>query len=171
MQIPCNGHVCFLLNNVHCCDQDIHAHNQFCDHDIMASAPGLPLASISRRSLGLPATTFRGSLSNFKGSSLIWNGSYAALHNALCSFYNSVLVSVLSDNATFSCTLSGMLVHHSSNTNGFIQRHISEYSGGWQPCQLCRCVLVALSSWVKKQNVWHFQTQDHYKYLSESETS
>ena len=28
-----------------------------------------------------------------------------------------------------------------------------------------------LSSRVRKQNVWHFQTQDHYKHLSESETS
>ena len=47
---------------------------------------------------------------------------YSALHNDLCSFYNSVLVSVLSDNVTFSCTLSGMLVHHSSNR--FIQTYI-----------------------------------------------
>ena len=37
---------------------------------IIASAPGLPLVSISR-SLELPATTFRGSLSSFKGLSLI----------------------------------------------------------------------------------------------------
>ena len=28
-----------------------------------------------------------------------------------------------------------------------------------------------LSNRVRKQNVWHFQTQDHYKHLSESETS
>ena len=94
---------------------------------IIASAPGLPLVSISRRSLGLPATTFRRFLSSFKGSSLYEMTAmqkYSALHNALCSFYNSVLVSILPDNVTFSCTLSGMLVHHSSNTNRFIQRHI-----------------------------------------------
>ena len=35
MQIPCNGHVCFLLNNVHCCDQ----HNQFRDHRFSPRAP------------------------------------------------------------------------------------------------------------------------------------
>ena len=34
MQIPCNGHVCFLLNNVCCCGQHIHAHNQFRDHHL-----------------------------------------------------------------------------------------------------------------------------------------
>ena len=32
---------------------------------------GLPLVSILRRSLGLPATNFRGSPGSFKGSSLI----------------------------------------------------------------------------------------------------
>ena len=47
MQMPCNGHICFLLNNVHCCDQ----HNQFRDHRF---SPGTPI-SISRRFLGLPA--------------------------------------------------------------------------------------------------------------------
>ena len=46
----------------------------------------------------------------------------SALHNALCSFYNSVLVSVLSDDVTFICALSGMLVHHDSNR--FIQRPV-----------------------------------------------
>ena len=34
----------------------------------MISGPRLPSASILRRSLGLPATTFRGSLASFKGS-------------------------------------------------------------------------------------------------------
>ena len=34
MQIPCNGHVCFLLNNVCWCGQHIHAHNQFRDHHL-----------------------------------------------------------------------------------------------------------------------------------------
>ena len=71
--------------------------------------------SILRRSLGLPATTFRGSPGSFKGSSLIPNGSCAEVfcfaYDALCSFYNSVL----SDNVTFSGTLSGMLAYHSSN--------------------------------------------------------
>ena len=38
---------------------------------IIASAPGFPLVSISWRSLGLPATTFRGSPGSFKGSGLI----------------------------------------------------------------------------------------------------
>ena len=54
----------------------------------------LPLASTLRRSLGLPATTFRGSLGSFKGSSLIWNGGCAQLmaYDALCPFYNSALV-------------------------------------------------------------------------------
>ena len=120
MQIPCTGHVCFLLNNVRCCGRHICAHNQFRDH---RSALQLPLVSISRRSLGLPATTFRRFLSSFKGSSLYEMTAmqkYSALHNALCSFYNSVLVSVLPDNVTFSCILSGMLVHH--NSNRFIQR-------------------------------------------------
>ena len=49
---------------------------------IIALAPGLPLVSISRRSLGLPATTFKGSLSSFKGSSLIWNGSYPEVYTS-----------------------------------------------------------------------------------------
>ena len=38
---------------------------------------GLPLVSILRRSLGLSATTFRGSLGNFKGSCLILNSNCA----------------------------------------------------------------------------------------------
>ena len=87
---------------------------------------GLPLVSILRRSLGLPATALRGSLGNFKGSSLIWNSSCAEVfcfaYDALCPFYISVLGSVLSDNVTFSCTLLGMLAYYSSNR--FIQRPI-----------------------------------------------
>ena len=69
------------------------------------------------RSLGLRATTFRGSPGSFKGSSLIVipNGSCAEAfcfaYDALCSFY----ISVLSDHVTFSGTLSGMLAYHSSN--------------------------------------------------------
>ena len=39
MQIPCNGHVCFLLNNVRCCGRHIHAHNQFRDHHFSPTAP------------------------------------------------------------------------------------------------------------------------------------
>ena len=72
----------------------------------------------------VPAATFRGSLSSFKGSSLIWNGSCAEVfcfaYDALCPFYNSVLGLFLSDNVTFSCALSGMLAHYTSNR--FIQR-------------------------------------------------
>ena len=79
------------------------------------SSTGHPLASILKRSLGLPATASRGSPGSFKGSSLIRNGRCAEVfcfaYDALCSFYNSVL----SDSVTFICTLSGMLVHHSSN--------------------------------------------------------
>ena len=76
---------------------------------------GLPLASILRRSLGLPATTFRRSLGSCNGSSLIQNGSCAevfcfAYYKVLCSFYNSVLVSLLSDNDTFSCTLYRLVI-------------------------------------------------------------
>ena len=85
----------------------------------------LPLASILR-SLGLPATTFRGSLGSFKGSSLIWNSGCAGIfcfaYDAFCPFYNSVLGSFMSDNVTSSCTLSGMLAHYGSNR--FIQRPI-----------------------------------------------
>ena len=83
---------------------------------------GLPLVSILRRSLGLPATALRGSLGSFKGSSLIRNGScakYSALH---VMSYVSVLGAVLSDNVTFSCTLLGVLAYYSSNM--FIQRPI-----------------------------------------------
>ena len=39
MQIPCNSHVCFLLNNVCCCDRHIHAHNQFRDHRFSPRVP------------------------------------------------------------------------------------------------------------------------------------
>ena len=88
--------------------------------------PGLPLASILRRSLGLSATTFRGSLASFKGSSLVWNSScteiFCFVCDVICPFYNSVLGSVLSDNITYICTFSGMLVHYSSNR--FIQRPV-----------------------------------------------
>ena len=87
---------------------------------------GIPLVSILRRSLGLPATALRGSLGNFKGSSLIWNSSCAEVfcfaYDALRPLYISVLGSVLSDNVTFSCTLLGMLAYYSSNR--FIQRPI-----------------------------------------------
>ena len=99
-----------VINNDDDCYQNAYFNNE---SETVIS--GLPLASILRRSLGLPTTTFRGSPGSFKGSSLIRNGSCAELfcfaYDALCSFYNSVL----SDNVTFSCTLSGMLVHHSSN--------------------------------------------------------
>ena len=73
---------------------------------------------------GTHATTFRGSLGNFKGSSLIQNGSCAEVfcfaYDALCPCYNSVMGSILSDNVTFKCTLSGTLAHYSSNR--FIQK-------------------------------------------------
>ena len=52
MQIPCHGYVCFLLNNVCCCDGTFM---RTISSVIIASAPGLPLVSVSRRSLGLPA--------------------------------------------------------------------------------------------------------------------
>ena len=126
------------------------------------SRTGLPLGSILRRSLGLPATTFRGSQVSFKGSGLIRNGSceevFCFEYDALCSFYNSVL----SDNVTFSCTLSGILVHHtihSTSSNRFTERpipvvlHVSSSVvpyGGWQHCQLSRCVLVASISQYEK---------------------
>ena len=87
---------------------------------------GLPLVSILRRPLGLPATALRGSLGNFKGWSLIWNSGCAKVfcfaYDAFCPFYNLVLGSFLSDNVTSSCTLSGVLAHYSSNR--FIQRPI-----------------------------------------------
>ena len=61
-------------------------------------------------------------------SNIIRNGSRAEVfhftYDALCPFYNSVLVSVLPGNVTFSCTLSGMLAHYGSNTNRFSQRPI-----------------------------------------------
>ena len=47
----------------------------------------LPLASILRRSLGLPAATCRGSLASFKGSSLIRNSSCAEV---FCIAYDAL---------------------------------------------------------------------------------
>ena len=150
----------------------------------IAQWSGLPLASILRGSLGLPATTFRVSLGSFKGSSLTWNSSCAEVfcfvYDALCTFYNAVLGSVLPDDVIFSCTLSGMLAHYRSNR--FIQRpilvvlHVSitlmvvgspassvgvfysihlSVSKGF----LSSIVLVIVSN----QNMWHFQTQGHFK--------
>ena len=122
---------------------------------------GFPLANILRS--WDSATTFRGSLASFKGSSLVWNGRCAEVFcfvcDTICPFYNSVLGSVLSDNVTFSCTLSGMLAHYSSNR--FIQRLYSDvysrssqsqyYSDGWQSCQLCRYVLLASNCQYQKE--------------------
>ena len=89
---------------------------------MMQKVTGLPLASILRMSLGLPATTFTGSLASFKGSSLVWTGScaevscFAYMMDALCPCCNSVIGSVLSNNVTISCCiLSGVLAHYSSN--------------------------------------------------------
>ena len=86
---------------------------------------GLPLASILRKSLGLPATIFRGSLGSFKGSSLIWNGSCAEIfcfaYDALCRCYNSVMGQF--------CQIISLLVVHfqvfwlvAYRSNRFIQR-------------------------------------------------
>ena len=71
MQIPCKGHVCFLFNNICCCDRHIHAHN----HRFSPRAP----ISKNFKVPGIPATTFRGFLNSFKWSSLIQNGSYAEI--------------------------------------------------------------------------------------------
>ena len=83
-----------------------------------------PISEDFKEVPGLPATTFRGSLGNFKGSSLIQNGSCAEVfcfaYDDLCPCHNSVMGSVLSDNVTISCALSGMLAHYSSYR--FIQR-------------------------------------------------
>ena len=80
------------------------------------SSTGLPLASILKRSLGLPATTFRGSPGSLKGSGLIQNGSCAEVfcfaYDALCSFYNQFCQTV---SLSVVHSVSGMLVHHSSN--------------------------------------------------------
>ena len=71
------------------------------------------------------------------------------------------------------CTFSGMLAHYSSNR--FIQRPILIFLHVSSILVMCfnsihRSVWKGfLSSRIRKQNVWHFQTQDHYKYWCESE--
>ena len=107
---------------------------------IIASAPGLPLASISWRSLALPATTFRGSLSSFKGSShMKWQLCIMPFAPSTTQFWFQ-----------FCQTMSLLVVHFQvcwffiAVTGLFKDIYIFfQYFGGWQPCQLCRCVLVA----------------------------
>ena len=120
MQIPCNGHVCFLLNMSAVV---IGTFMRTISFMIITSAPGLPLVSISRRFLGLPAsaTTFGGSPSSFKGSSNMKWQLCRSILLCIMPFAPSTTQFWFQFCQTFTCTLSGILVHHSSNM--FIQRH------------------------------------------------
>ena len=86
-----------------------------CVRSQFSVSAGLALASILRRSQGLPATTFRGSLGDFKRSSLIWNSSCGELfciaYDALCPFYNSLWF----DTHQISLVPAGQLIHTGSN--------------------------------------------------------
>ena len=55
MRIPCNGHVCFLLNNVRCCGRHIHVHNQFLDHRF---SPRAPISEYFKEVPGTPCYNF-----------------------------------------------------------------------------------------------------------------
>ena len=96
---------------------------------------------ILRRTLGLPLQLLEGPWAILKGQVLYETAMYTVLHNydALCPFYNSVLGSV--------CETVSLLVVHFQVCWLIMACSCSlsclYYSGGWQPCQLCKCVLVS----------------------------
>ena len=119
MQIPCNGHVCFLLNMS---ARHIHAHNQFHDHHF---SPRAPISEYFKEVPGLPAKV----LQLLAGPRAVLKGRL----NMKWQLCRSILLCIMPFAPyttqfwfqfcqTFTCTLSGILVHHSSNL--FIQRHI-----------------------------------------------